>query len=296
MTARPYWWAVAHEADIPARRPVAVKVGDLALVLFRDGTGAVAALEDRCAHRRAPLSLGVVTAEGLVQCPYHGWRYEGASGKCRAIPNFSAQEKVPGNFGVRPFATRIVDGFVFVWTGDRVHAESGPAATMDAPVGATTARHARALPCPHAMYAALMLDRPGVLLSIGGIRLLDDFRWGDPRREESTIVSEFGAVWSGNRLDRLPSSPPLTLRVTVAAGTAATHVTLRDEADTMIAAAFLAATPQGAMVTQVQLAGWATDGPRGKPATIGIRPSLDVEAVARTRVAALPDWQALSAV
>jgi len=295
MTGRSHWWAVAHEADIPAAKPVPAKVGDLAVVLFRDGAGEIRALEDRCAHRRAPLSLGIVTPEGLVQCPYHGWRYDGSSGKCRAIPNLSSEEKVPGNFGVRHFATRIVDGFVYLWSGRHDEAGNWPAAIASLAGPMPMSRTSAALACPHAMYVALILDRPGALLSIDGVRLLDDFRWGDPRTFDGHVVGEFGAAWSHRRLDRLPSSPPLTLRVAVSAGSADAEITLRDESGDLLAAALVGAVPQGAMITQLRIAGWASPGPKGKSLNIRIRPSLDVETVARTRVAALPDWEALTA-
>ena len=41
------------------------------MVLYRDGNGAVAALEDFCPHRGAPLSLGFVR-DGQLVCGYHG--------------------------------------------------------------------------------------------------------------------------------------------------------------------------------------------------------------------------------
>ena len=43
--------------------------------------GKVAALEDRCAHRFAPLSMGKIVGGDRVQCPYHGLEYD-TSGAC----------------------------------------------------------------------------------------------------------------------------------------------------------------------------------------------------------------------
>ena len=39
------------------------------------------ALEDRCAHRFAPLSMGQVVGGDRIQCPYHGLEYD-KSGAC----------------------------------------------------------------------------------------------------------------------------------------------------------------------------------------------------------------------
>lgn len=42
------------------------------MVFFRAEGGAVAALEDFCPHRGAPLSLGAVREDGRLVCGYHG--------------------------------------------------------------------------------------------------------------------------------------------------------------------------------------------------------------------------------
>ncbi|MCP3139229.1 Rieske 2Fe-2S domain-containing protein [Pyxidicoccus xibeiensis] len=69
---------------LPARalgkQPVRVEVAGRAYALFRDASGRPAALADACPHRFAPLSKGKVRADGRLQCPYHGWRFD-AEGK-----------------------------------------------------------------------------------------------------------------------------------------------------------------------------------------------------------------------
>ena len=74
------WWPLAWSAELTSR-PVAVVRGDSAIVLYRGVGGAALALEDRCPHRRAPLSLGRVTESGMLQCGYHGWTFDGGSGR-----------------------------------------------------------------------------------------------------------------------------------------------------------------------------------------------------------------------
>ncbi|MGH7899201.1 MAG: Rieske 2Fe-2S domain-containing protein [Candidatus Binatia bacterium] len=112
VTAAP-WRPVSSSADVGGK-PLPVRVGDEPVVLFRDGAGVVRALEDRCPHRRAPLSLGRVTEEGTLQCGYHGWCWDGASGLCARIPNLRSDERVPPGFVVRAYATEERDGEVFV--------------------------------------------------------------------------------------------------------------------------------------------------------------------------------------
>ncbi len=60
--------------------------------MYRDSVGTVRALANRCPHRRLPLSMGRVIPDGL-QCGYHGWTFDGATGRCTLIPNFQPEEK-----------------------------------------------------------------------------------------------------------------------------------------------------------------------------------------------------------
>lgn len=72
--------------DAPALgdAPVAVRVLGDDVVLWRDAAGVPRAAADRCPHRGTRLSLGRV-CEGQIECPYHGWRFDG-DGRCVAIP------------------------------------------------------------------------------------------------------------------------------------------------------------------------------------------------------------------
>ena len=84
MSGLEKYWYIACRADDLRQRPRASRILGRRLVLFRDTGGRAVALEDRCLHRGAPLSQGRVCA-GELECPYHGWRYDG-DGALRAIP------------------------------------------------------------------------------------------------------------------------------------------------------------------------------------------------------------------
>ncbi|GIZ10671.1 Rieske 2Fe-2S domain-containing protein [Pseudomonas sp. NCCP-436] len=79
-----YWWPLATSHQLGTRRPLARVLHGRPLVLFRESDGRPAALPDRCPHRFAPLSAGCVR-DGAVECPYHGWRFDGA-GQCIRAP------------------------------------------------------------------------------------------------------------------------------------------------------------------------------------------------------------------
>ncbi len=78
---------IAHpvlDASALGDAPVAVRVLGDDVVLWRDEAGVPRAAPDRCPHRGTRLSLGRV-CEGQIECPYHGWRFDGA-GRCTHIP------------------------------------------------------------------------------------------------------------------------------------------------------------------------------------------------------------------
>jgi phenylpropionate dioxygenase-like ring-hydroxylating dioxygenase large terminal subunit len=107
------WYVACRSRDL-GRVPIARTILGETLVLFRDGTGRAAALLDRCAHRNLPLSRGHVVA-GLLECAYHGWRYDG-DGVCRVVPCLGPNED-SGKGRVPSHAVREQQGFVWVFAG-----------------------------------------------------------------------------------------------------------------------------------------------------------------------------------
>ena len=119
-------WYIAAWADEIGGQPLARRICNEPIVLFRDGTGRAAALADRCCHRAAPLHMGTVVEEG-IQCGYHGLIIDG-SGRCVRIPG---QKLVPEDARVRSYPTVEKDQMVWVWMGDPARAD--PAAIVDYP-------------------------------------------------------------------------------------------------------------------------------------------------------------------
>lgn len=71
--------------------PVKAKLGVNALVLVRQGD-AVHALHDTCAHAGGPLSGGTVV-DGCIECPWHGSRFDLATGHARRGPTVYDQPR-----------------------------------------------------------------------------------------------------------------------------------------------------------------------------------------------------------
>lgn len=71
-------------AELPPGRPVVRRIREQSVLLYRDGD-AVHAVANACAHLGLPLDEGAV-ADGVLECPHHGFRYRLASGECMDVP------------------------------------------------------------------------------------------------------------------------------------------------------------------------------------------------------------------
>ncbi len=104
------WMIACRSGELKANAPYAATIERKHLVLFRDESGAPAALEDRCAHRNTPLSIGTVK-HGRLHCAYHGWTY-GADGSVAEVPALPLGQLC--KHAVRRYHTVEQDGFVWV--------------------------------------------------------------------------------------------------------------------------------------------------------------------------------------
>jgi phenylpropionate dioxygenase-like ring-hydroxylating dioxygenase large terminal subunit len=105
------WYAVATSAQV-SREPLGRRVLDTGVVLFRTTDGTAVALEDRCAHRPYPLSLGRVDGDRIVS-GYTGFAYD-ARGFCVHVPT---QSEIPVGARVLAFPVQEDGTFVWVWLG-----------------------------------------------------------------------------------------------------------------------------------------------------------------------------------
>ncbi|MEH3086858.1 MAG: aromatic ring-hydroxylating dioxygenase subunit alpha [Xylophilus ampelinus] len=110
MIEAQHWHPVALSGEI-GDAPLAARLLDQDIVLWRDRDGAARAFPDRCPHRGARLSLGRVE-DGRLECPYHGWQFEGG-GRCvkvPALPGFTP----PAGHCVPAHAVREAHGLAWV--------------------------------------------------------------------------------------------------------------------------------------------------------------------------------------
>ena len=228
------WWPIAHSEEI-VRHPRACRLGVRDLAVYRDLQGVVRAVDDSCPHRRLPLSMGRITEDGYLQCRYHGWCFDGATGRCTAIPNLHEHEKIPGGirvaafttaenvadalgFGLRTpilapavgpptgeeppegtvmFDTIVADGLVLVWTGDG-EPEGASLPGSRGPVGAPAFAGTVEVRAPHARVVEALVLNPGRALGLG-LLLGSGEELCEPwaRRQGETVTVQRQRVASG---------------------------------------------------------------------------------------------------
>ncbi|MDR6416333.1 aromatic ring-hydroxylating dioxygenase subunit alpha [Pseudarthrobacter sulfonivorans] len=112
------WYVAAWDHEV-TRKPMARRIADRPLALYRTEDGKAVALADACWHRLAPLSMGKTVGKDGIQCPYHGIVYNSA-GRCASMP---AQESINPSATVPSFPVVERNRFVWVWLGDATKAD-----------------------------------------------------------------------------------------------------------------------------------------------------------------------------
>jgi nitrite reductase/ring-hydroxylating ferredoxin subunit len=111
--ARNIWYVAAWSHDLKPNQPLGIQILGERIVLWRDQQGRMAAIEDRCVHRLAPLSLGRCEG-GKLRCMYHGLLYD-ASGTVIEIPG---QDVIPPQAKVRSYPVVERHSWIWVWMGE----------------------------------------------------------------------------------------------------------------------------------------------------------------------------------
>jgi 5,5'-dehydrodivanillate O-demethylase len=111
---RRYWIPIAPVVQLTENPVRKVRVLGEDLVLYRNTSGGLGLIGDRCLHRRVDLQYGIPDERGL-RCPYHGWLF-GETGHCLERPMESSpcaeiKQKLKG------YPVQELGGLVFAWLG-----------------------------------------------------------------------------------------------------------------------------------------------------------------------------------
>ena len=81
---RRYWLPIAPVAELSENPVKKVRILGEDLTLYKDKSGNLGLIGDRCLHRNVDMKFGIPDECGL-RCPYHGWLYN-ETGNCVERP------------------------------------------------------------------------------------------------------------------------------------------------------------------------------------------------------------------
>ena len=136
---RQHWYPVSFLKDLNTARPTVFTLLGDPLVLWWDRQERQwRAFADVCPHRLVPLSEGRINELGNLECPYHGWTFNG-DGYCTTIPQapLAVEGEAPSvdsrqarltspRSRCRSYTTACRQGMLFVFAGDSAEALSVP--------------------------------------------------------------------------------------------------------------------------------------------------------------------------
>jgi nitrite reductase/ring-hydroxylating ferredoxin subunit len=281
------WTIATLSNDVSPHSPLGVTVGEREVALFRDADGVCRAVEDRCAHRRAPLAAGKITADGLIECPYHGWRYEGAGGACKAIPNLSRSERVPRNYRIAAYPCAESAGFV--WIGD--NADDAGTTPGDEALALFAKRMVREggrlIAYPAVQYREALLNAPSAVLLVAGHLIVDNHRLGEPELSDRHVEVTYAVDQRRRRDSDKPALAtadfPFSLEVRSVGQL--DRVILRGPDDEIAASILLAAVPVADSLCRVV---WRAEARDNAGIDMMLRDTLDAGALLNASKAAAP--------
>ena len=112
---RRYWWPVAASAEIASRPAKKVRLLGEDLVLFRDRSGQLGLIAERCPHRRVSLVHGIPEPDG-IRCPYHGWLMD-RQGNCLEQPAEPPESNFKDKVKVAAYQVEELGGLVWGYLG-----------------------------------------------------------------------------------------------------------------------------------------------------------------------------------
>lgn len=112
------WYVAAWDHEILGDTLLERTILNESVLLYRKSDGTVVAMDNRCAHRKAPLSMGRREGDS-VRCMYHGLKFE-SHGRCTEIPG---QPNIPEKLCLRTFPVVEQGRWIWIWMGDKEKAD-----------------------------------------------------------------------------------------------------------------------------------------------------------------------------
>ncbi|WP_007512107.1 Rieske 2Fe-2S domain-containing protein [Pseudofrankia saprophytica] len=108
------WFIVARADEIEPGRTKTLFYFGKDLVLFRGNDGTPYLFDAYCPHLGANLGVGGKVVDGSLQCPFHGWRFDGASGACVEVP-YDDNPYIPKTATARSYPVVERNHMIWAW-------------------------------------------------------------------------------------------------------------------------------------------------------------------------------------
>jgi len=115
---RRYWHPIAAASELDENPTKAVRLLGEDLVLYRDRSGTLGLIGDRCAHRKVNMLYGIPEPHGL-RCPYHGWLFD-ERGACLQQPYEEAEDPAStfkDKVRMKAYRVEELGGAIFAYLG-----------------------------------------------------------------------------------------------------------------------------------------------------------------------------------
>ncbi|MCX6459833.1 MAG: aromatic ring-hydroxylating dioxygenase subunit alpha [Actinobacteria bacterium] len=112
---RRYWYPIAFEQDFDTVPAKSVRLLSEDWTLYKTPSGKYGIIAEKCAHRSASLTYGVVHEDG-IRCGYHGWKYD-FDGQCVEQPAESDNQNFRDRVKMKSGKAQTMGGMVWVYVG-----------------------------------------------------------------------------------------------------------------------------------------------------------------------------------
>jgi nitrite reductase/ring-hydroxylating ferredoxin subunit len=114
------WFIVAESSSLAPGEVRALYYFGRDLVLYRTEQGEARVMDAHCTHLGAHIAVGGRVESDCIRCPFHGWKFDGESGRCAEIP-YGDMKTIPSKAHSRSYPTLERNHMIWAW----YHAKSG---------------------------------------------------------------------------------------------------------------------------------------------------------------------------
>jgi nitrite reductase/ring-hydroxylating ferredoxin subunit len=114
------WFVVAESAELAPGDVKALYCFGRDLALYRTADGQPRVMDAHCRHLGAHLAVGGKVEGSCLRCPFHGWKFDGETGRCVDIP-YGDVPAIPSQAHTHSYPTLERNHMIWAW----YHAKGG---------------------------------------------------------------------------------------------------------------------------------------------------------------------------